>query len=131
MALPPCHYAFQLIVRKNKLSGMLTMRSNDVFLGSPFNIASYALLIHILAKEVDMQVGDLVYSIGDAHIYHNHFEQVKEQLSREEYLLPTLEIDNNFNLMDRLKNGFKLDDSDMFQLKNYLHHSPIKADMAV
>ena len=131
MALPPCHYAFQLIVRKNKLSGMLTMRSNDVFLGSPFNIASYALLIHILAKEVDMQVGDLVYSIGDAHIYHNHFEQVKEQLSREEYLLPTLEIDNNFNLMDRLKNGFKLDDSDMFQLKNYLHHPPIKGQMAV
>jgi len=131
MALPPCHYAFQFRVYGGKLSGMLTMRSNDVFLGSPFNIASYALLIHILAKECDLTVGDLVYSIGDAHIYHNHFNQVKEQLSREEYPLPILEIDNDFNLNDRLKNGFRLDDVNMFQLKNYSYHPTIKGDMAV
>jgi len=131
MALPPCHYAFQLRVYNNKLSGMLTMRSNDVFLGAPFNIASYALLIHILAKEVNMQVGELVYSVGDAHIYHNHFNQVKEQLLRKEYPLPTLEIDVNFDLIDRLKNGFRLDDANAFELKNYLHHPTIKGQMAV
>ena len=131
MALPPCHFAFQLIVRKNKLNGMLTMRSNDAFLGAPFNIASYALLIHILAREVDMQVGDLVYSIGDAHIYKNHFKQVKEQLGRKEYPLPKLLINDNFNLQDRLKNGFHLDDANLFTLDKYQHHDTIKATMSV
>lgn len=107
------------------------MRSNDAFLGSPFNIASYALLIHIIAREVNLKVGNLIYSIGDAHIYHNHFDQVKEQLSRNEYPLPTLEINEKFNLMAGLKGEFTIDDVNMFQLKKYLHHPTIKAQMAV
>jgi thymidylate synthase len=130
-ALPPCHCFFQLIVRENKLSGMLTMRSNDAFLGAPFNIASYALLIHILAREVNMQVGELVYSIGDAHIYNNHIEQVREQLTRKEYPLPTLEISEDFVLSKGLTYGFNFNTVNMFTLKNYQCHPTIKAPMAV
>jgi thymidylate synthase len=106
-------------------------RSADVFLGVPFNIASYALLTHILAREVGLEVGDYVHTIGDAHIYSNHFEQVREQLSREEYQLPSLEISDEFNLSDRLKNGFNLNDVDCFKLTNYQSHDTIKAIMAV
>ena len=131
MALPPCHYAFQFRVINGKLNCMLMMRANDVFLGAPFNIASYALLIHIFARETGLNVGELVYSIGDAHIYLNHIDQVKEQLSRDEYSLPVLEIDNSFNLTDRLEHGFDIDTVDMFTLKNYQHHGTIKAPMAV
>jgi len=131
MALPPCHYAFQFRVINGKLNCMLMMRANDVFLGAPFNIASYALLIHIFARETGLNVGELVYSIGDAHIYLNHIDQVKEQLSRDEYSLPVLEIDNSFNLTDRLEHGFEIDTVDMFTLKNYQHHGTIKAPMAV
>lgn len=130
-ALPPCHYTFQLIVRKNELSGMLTMRSNDAFLGAPFNVASYALLIHILAREVNMQVGDLVYSIGDAHIYNNHIEQVIEQIDRKEYPLPTLKISEDFNLSKGLTYGFDFDTVNMFTLENYSFHPTIKAPMAI
>ena len=130
-ALPPCHYAVQFRVINDKLNCMLTQRSGDSFLGIPFNIASYSLLTHILAKECNLQVGDFVHSIGDAHIYHNHIDQVREQLSRTEYPLPTLEIDEDFNLMDRLKNGFKLDDVNCFKLTNYRSHDTIKAHMAV
>lgn len=131
MALPPCHYTFQFYVRNGKLSGMLTMRSNDVFLGAPFNVASYALLIHIFAKEVGLDVGELVYSIGDAHIYLNHMDQVKEQLSRSEYPLPTLNIDSQFDLVDRLEDDFELNDVNLFTLQNYQHHPAIKGIMAV
>lgn len=130
-ALPPCHYAAQFRVVNNKLNCMMTMRSNDVFLGAPFNIASYSLLTHILAREVGIEVGELVYSIGDAHIYNNHFDQVKEQLSRTEYPLPGLEISNDFDLSDRLKNGFRLNDADCFKLTNYKSHDTIKAYMAI
>lgn len=131
MALPPCHYAFQLHVRNGKLSGMLTMRSNDAFLGSPFNIASYALLIHIFARETGLEVGELVYSIGDAHIYLNHIDQVKEQLSRKEYPLPTLKIDDDFDLQKGLEDEFDLDSVNKFELLNYKYHPTIKAPMAV
>jgi len=131
MALPPCHYAAQFRVINGKLNCMMTMRSNDAFLGAPFNIASYSLLTHILARETGLEVGELVYSIGDAHIYTNHFDQVKEQLRREEYILPTLEISNDFILSDGLSHGFDIDTVDMFTLKNYQHHGTIKADMAV
>jgi thymidylate synthase len=130
-ALPPCHYAAQFRVINRKLNCMLNMRSNDVFLGAPFNIASYALLTHILARETKLGVGDLVYSIGDAHIYHNHFDQVKEQLSRTEFPLPTLVIDEQFDLMSGLCNGFRIDEANFFSLENYLHHSVIKGQMAV
>ena len=131
MALPPCHYAIQFRVINGKLNCMLTMRSNDVFLGAPFNIASYALLTHILAREAGLNVGELIYSIGDAHIYHNHFDQVKEQLSREEFPLPELSIADDFNLSTGLDGVFPLDSVDKFKLLNYNSHSTIKAEMAV
>jgi thymidylate synthase len=131
MALPPCHYAFQLRVHNGKLSGMLTMRSNDVFLGAPFNIASYALLIHIFARETCLVAGELIYSIGDAHIYLNHVDQVKEQLLRSEYPLPKLKIDEDFDLLHGLENQFKIDTVNKFHLENYLHHPTIKGKMAV
>jgi thymidylate synthase len=131
MALPPCHYAAQFRVINDRLNCMMTMRSNDVFLGAPFNIASYALLTHILARECELDVGELVYSIGDAHIYHNHFDQVKEQLSRTEYSLPTLSIADDFDLNTGLTVGFPLNTVDKFHLLNYNSHPTIKAEMAV
>lgn len=131
MALPPCHYAAQFRVVNGKLNCMLIQRSGDSFLGIPFNIASYSLLTHIFARECNLDVGNFIHSIGDAHIYHNHFDQVREQLTREEYPLPKLEIGDDFNLSDRLKNGFKLDDANQFKLTNYQSHDTIKAHMAV
>lgn len=131
MALPPCHAFAQFRVYNGKLSCQMYQRSADVFLGVPFNIASYSLLTHMLAKECNLEVGDYVHTIGDAHIYSNHFDQVHEQLSREEYPLPTLEINPEFDLTDRLKNGFKLNDASCFKLTNYQSHDTIKAYMAV
>jgi thymidylate synthase len=130
-ALPPCHYAFQLSCKEGKLSGMLTQRSGDAALGIPFNIASYSLLIHILARETGLEVSDFVHVIGDAHIYNNHIDQVKEQLTREHYPLPSLKIDESFDLAYGLKNGFKLSDCNLFALENYQFHPTIKMDMAV
>jgi thymidylate synthase len=131
MALPPCHAFAQFRVYNGKLSCQMYQRSADVFLGVPFNIASYSLLTHMLAKECNLEVGDYVHTIGDAHIYSNHFDQVKEQLSRTEYPLPTLEIDPSFDLADRLKSGFRFDDVTCFKLTNYQSHDTIKATMAV
>ena len=131
MVLPPCHTFAQFRVYNGKLNCQMYQRSADVFLGVPFNIASYALLTHIFAKEARLEVGDYVHTIGDAHIYNNHFDQVKEQLSREEYALPTLVIDDEFNLSDRLKNGFKITDAQHFKLSGYQSHDTIKAEMAV
>jgi thymidylate synthase len=134
MALPPCHFIAQFRVINGKLSCMLTMRANDAFLGAPFNIASYALLTYILARECGLGVGELVYSIGDAHIYHNHFDQVREQLSRTEFPLPTLSIAEDFSIAG-IKTGlnfeFPLNSVDKFKLVGYNSHSTIKAEMAV
>jgi thymidylate synthase len=130
MALPPCHFAVQFRVCGDKLSCMMTQRSGDFFLGVPFNIASYSLLTHIIARECSLEVGDFIHSIGDAHVYNDHFDQVSEQLSRKEYPLPTLMIDESFDLMDRLKNGFRLNDVDLFTLDGYQYHPTIKAPMA-
>lgn len=127
MALPPCHTMAQFRVMNGKLSCQMYQRSADAFLGVPFNIASYALLTHLIALECGLEVGDFVHTIGDAHIYNDHFEQVKEQLSREEYPLPKLEIDENFKLQDE----FNLDAVSMFRLTNYVSHDTIKAKMAV
>ena len=127
MTLPPCHTMAQFRVYNGKLSCQMYQRSADAFLGVPFNIASYALLTHLIALECGLEVGDFVHTIGDAHIYNDHFEQVKEQLSREEYPLPKLEIDENFKLQDE----FNLDAVSMFRLTNYVSHDTIKAKMAV
>jgi len=125
MALPPCHVMSQFYVNKNKeLSCHMYQRSVDVFLGLPFNIASYALLTHLLAHHCGLKVGELVISTGDTHIYTNHIEQVKEQLTREPYPLPTLMLNASKN------NIFEMTMADI-HLENYQSHGPIKATMAV
>jgi thymidylate synthase len=131
MALPPCHAFTQFRVVNGKLSCQMYQRSGDAFLGIPFNIASYSLLTHMLASAVNLEVGDFVHTIGDAHIYSNHFDQVNEQLAREEYPLPSLSINGEFDLCDSLKNGFKIDDAKHFTLTNYKSHDTIKATMAI
>jgi thymidylate synthase len=125
MALPPCHSLFQFYVVDGKLSCQLYQRSADIFLGVPFNIASYSLLIHMIAYLTDLKVGDFVHTLGDAHIYENHFKQVEEQLSRTPRNLPTLSfIDRNINSID----DFKYED---FIISNYDPYPSIKADIAV
>jgi len=134
MSLPPCHVMSQFYVKDGKLSCLMTQRSCDVFLGLPFNVASYALLTHMLARHCALDVGELIISLGDAHIYSNHIDQVREVLDREEFELPTLMIDADFDLDVTLENYwgcFELDTNKMFTLKNYKHHGAIKADMAV
>jgi thymidylate synthase len=125
MALPPCHVLFQFYVHKETLSCQLYQRSADFFLGVPFNIASYALLTHMVAHVCKLKVGTFVHSIGDAHLYLNHVEQAKLQLSREERTLPTLKIrrDNIESIFD-----FKYED---FEFENYNPHPAISAPVAV
>ena len=121
MVLPPCHYGFQCYVRDGKyLSLMWNQRSVDTFLGLPFNIASYGLLLEIIAKEVNMVPDELIGNLGDVHLYSNHIEQAKEQITRKPMNLPTLEISE----VDVLKGEIEL------ELKNYLHHKPIKAPLS-
>jgi thymidylate synthase len=125
MALPPCHVMSQFYVNKNKeLSCHMYQRSVDVFLGLPFNIASYALLTHLIAHHCDLKVGELIISMGDTHIYKDHIEQVKEQLTREPHPLPTLMLNAEKN------NIFEMTMGDI-HLENYQSHGPIKATMAV
>lgn len=125
MALPPCHVMSQFYVNKNKeLSCHMYQRSVDVFLGLPFNIASYALLTHILAQVCDLKVGELVISTGDTHIYKDHIEQVSEQLQRKPLPLPTLELNNNIKDIT----AFTMND---IKLNNYEYHEALKAKMAV
>jgi thymidylate synthase len=115
----------QFYVNKNKeLSCHMYQRSVDVFLGLPFNIASYALLTHLLAHHCDLKVGELVISTGDTHIYKDHIEQVKEQLTRETYPLPTLMLNASKNSIFEMTMGD-------IHLENYQSHGPIKATMAV
>lgn len=123
MALPPCHSLFQFYVSDGKLSCQLYQRSGDVFLGVPFNIASYSLLTILIAKECNLGVGEFVHTLGDAHIYNNHFDQVNEQISRTPYDLPFLKI-NEFQSI------FDLKISDV-ELVNYESHPFIKAPIAV
>ncbi|MFB1049361.1 thymidylate synthase [Paraliobacillus sp. JSM ZJ581] len=124
MALPPCHTMFQFYVADGKLSCQLYQRSGDVFLGVPFNIASYALLTHLIAHECNLEVGDFVHTLGDAHIYSNHITQVKTQLERHIYELPTL------NISDSLTSIFDIEMDDI-AIDNYKSHPAIKAPVAV
>ena len=124
MALAPCHAMFQFYVADGKLSLQLYQRSADVFLGVPFNIASYALLLMMVAQVCDLEVGEFVHTFGDVHIYNNHFEQVEKQLSREPKSLPTMKLNPN------IKNIFDFDFDD-FTLENYDPHPGIKAPVAV
>ena len=122
--LPPCHTLFQFYVADGKLSCQLYQRSADVFLGVPFNIASYALLTFMIAKVTGFEPGDFVHTFGDAHLYLNHFDQVNEQLSRDSYPLPNLIInDEASTLFDFLYEDF--------ELRNYQHHPAIPASVAV
>lgn len=124
MALPPCHCLFQFYVANGKLSCQLYQRSADIFLGVPFNIASYALLTHMMAQVCGLQVGDFVHTLGDAHLYHNHIEQAKLQLSREPRPLPHLRL--NPEVKDLF--GFCYDD---FTIEGYDPHPHIKAEVAI
>lgn len=124
MALPPCHTLFQFYVAEGKLSCQLYQRSADVFLGVPFNIASYALLTYLIAHECGLEVGEFIHSFGDTHIYLNHIEQVKEQLSREPKALPTLKIN------PEKKSVFDIELDDL-SIEGYDPHPTIKAPVAV
>ena len=124
MALPPCHSLFQFHVADGKLSCQLYQRSADIFLGVPFNIASYALLTHLIAKECGLEPGEFIHTLGDAHIYLNHEEQVRTQLQREPRELPQLVIDPSFT------NIFELS-LDQLKIESYDPHPTIKAPIAV
>ncbi|MDU6680150.1 thymidylate synthase [Actinomyces sp.] len=123
MALAPCHAFFQLYVADGKLSLQIYQRSADLFLGVPFNIASYALLTHMIAQQADLEVGELIWTGGDCHIYTNHFEQVRTQLEREAYPFPTLALHKAKDLF-----SYTFDD---ITVENYQHHPTIKAPVAV
>lgn len=124
MHLPPCHMMFQFYVANNKLSCMLYQRSCDMFLGVPFNIASYALLTMMVAQVCGYELGEFIHTLGDTHIYHNHFEQVREQLSRQPLSLPKMKI--NPHVKDI--NDFKYED---FELHGYQCYEAIKGKVAV
>ncbi len=123
MALPPCHALFQFYVADGKLSCQLYQRSADIFLGVPFNIASYALLTHMVAQQCDLAPGEFIWTGGDCHIYQNHFEQTELQLSREPFARPALKLRRAASLFDY--------DYDDIQFENYEHHPVIKAPVAV
>ena len=124
MALAPCHILFQFYVQEGKLSCQLYQRSADIFLGVPFNIASYALLTHMIANVCDLEVGDFIHTFGDAHIYNNHTDQINLQLERKPKKLPTLKINRNVSSIF----DFKYED---FEFLNYEFHPHIKGLVSV
>lgn len=124
MVLPPCHMMFQFSVKNGKLSTHVYQRSADMFLGVPYNIASYSLLTHIIANICELKLGELIWTGGDCHIYKNHIDQVSEYLKRPTHALPHLRLKRKLQRLE----DFSLDD---IELKNYAHEKPIKAPIAV
>lgn len=124
MALPPCHMMAQFYVANGRLSCQMYQRSADMFLGVPFNIASYALFTHMIAQVCNLEVGELIIALGDAHIYSNHIDQVQEQLSRKPLTLPTLKLNPDISVIT----DFGMED---IELVDYNSHDAIKAEMAV
>jgi thymidylate synthase len=124
MALAPCHAFFQFYVANGKLSCQLYQRSADIFLGVPFNIASYALLTMMIAQVCDLELGDFIHTLGDAHLYNNHLEQAEEQLGRQPFTLPTMNINPEVSSIF----DFKIED---FELTNYEAHPHIKAPISI
>lgn len=123
-ALPPCHYTFQCYVANGRLSLMLNQRSCDLFLGVPFNIAQYSILLHMLAQIANLQPGEFIWNGGDVHIYHNHLDQVAEQLTRRPFASPFLDLNQDVTEID----DFKFED---FQILDYVSHGTIKAQVSV
>lgn len=124
MALMPCHAFFQFYVADGKLSCQLYQRSADLFLGVPFNIASYSLLVHMLAQQCDLEVGEFIWTGGDCHIYLDHLDQVREQISREPYEFPTLRLNKAPSIFD-----YQMDDIDASE--GYKHHPKLEAPISV
>ena len=124
MSLPPCHILFQFYVSNGRLSCQLYQRSADIFLGVPFNIASYALLLHLVAATVGLQVGEFIHTLGDAHIYVNHLEAIKQQLTRTPYPLPSLELLHTYDTLD----AYTYED---FRVRDYVAHPHIAGEVAV
>jgi thymidylate synthase len=124
MALPPCHTLFQFSLTEGKLSCQLYQRSADLFLGVPFNIASYALLTHLIAGVTGVSPGEFIHTFGDVHIYENHVDQVREQLRREPLPLPTLELDAGIRSLEDLR-------AEQIRLVNYRSHPPLRGEVAV
>ena len=120
MTLPPCHYGFQCYVINGELSLMWNQRSVDTFLGLPFNIASYGMLLLLLCEETGLKPGDLIGNLGDVHLYNNHIEQAKEQISREGFDLPTIKVSN----VDILNGEFD------YEVKDYNYNPAIKAPLS-
>jgi thymidylate synthase len=124
MALPPCHCLFQFYIANNKLSCQLYQRSADAFLGVPFNIASYSLLLHMIAHVLNFDVGDFIYTVGDLHLYSNHLEQAKLQVLRKPYDLPSIKLNTKTNDLF----SFKYTD---FEIINYKSHPHISGEIAI
>jgi thymidylate synthase len=124
MALPPCHIMAQFYVNNGRLSCQMYQRSADLGLGIPFNIASYALFTHMIAQVCNLEVGELIIAIGDAHIYNNHIDQVKEQLKRKPFSLPTLKLNSEISVIT----DFSMED---IELVDYQFHPTIQMPMAV
>jgi thymidylate synthase len=131
MALPPCHYGFQVYINNNKLDLMWQQRSVDIFLGLPYDIAMYGLLLHMLAKGFNYRPGQLIAQLGDCHLYNNHLEQAKIQIERKPKNLPNLELSFGLRIIEGGGNFVSIPTKNMFKLNNYQPHEAIKAKLAV
>lgn len=131
MVLPPCHYGFQIYINDNKMSLMWQQRSADVFLGLPYDIVMYGLLLEMLCHETIYKPGQLIASLGDCHLYNNHLDQAQLQLTREPKKLPILELKFGLKIIEGANNFIHIPSKNMIKLNNYEHYGPIKAELSV